>query len=185
MQLRSFALTVALSLFAANSEAAQLYMSAGNSVYEFNSSGQLITSASDPNNVLFQGSVVGPDNRLYVGVSNGVSRVDSFSLDLSNHVTGFVANNQAGIALPLGTAFLPDGNLYVAARNSSTVDRFVGPGSISPPPGSNDPSSGHTGATWSTSSIAPAGLAVAPLDLPKIFASGCRVQLWRSFKLNR
>src|SRR5260221_1144048 len=99
MQLRSFALTVALALFAANSEAAQLYMSAGNSVYEFDSSGQLITSASDPNNVLFQGSVVGPDNRLYVGVSNGVGRVDSFSPDLSNHGTGFVSKNQVGIAL--------------------------------------------------------------------------------------
>jgi hypothetical protein len=59
MHTRSFVLAVSCSLFAATAQASQLYMSAGNSIYEFNSSGQLITSVSDPNNVLFQGLVVG------------------------------------------------------------------------------------------------------------------------------
>jgi glucose/arabinose dehydrogenase len=93
-------------------------------------------------------------------VSNGVNRVDSFSLNLTNHVTGFVANGQAGLGLPSGTAYGPDGNLYVAGRNNSSVDRFLGPLSLNP--GGNDPSTGNSGATWSSNSVAPAGLAVTP-----------------------
>jgi hypothetical protein len=159
---RSFVLAVFCIPFAATAQASQLYMSAGNSIYEFNGSGQLITSVSDPNNVLFQGLVVGPDSRLYVGVSNGVSRVDSFSLNLSNHVTGYVANTQGGLALPIGAAFLPDGNLYVAAENNGRVMRYYGPNSVSPAPGSNFPSGVNTGANWSSGVAGPTGLALAP-----------------------
>jgi hypothetical protein len=162
VKLRSFALAAALALIAANARASQLYMCAGNSIYEYNAAGQLITSASDPANVVFEGSAIGPDNRLYVGVGNGVSRVDSFALDLSNHITGFVANNQGGLALPYGTAFRSDGNLYVAGLNNGSVNRYYGPNSVSPPPGSNNPSGVNSGATWSSALAGPAGLAVAP-----------------------
>ena len=78
MVLKSIAF-VALLAIAASAHGAQLYMSTGKSVFEIDSSGQLITSVSDPNNIVFEGLAVGPDNRLYVGTANITSRVDSFS----------------------------------------------------------------------------------------------------------
>ncbi len=162
MQMRSLALAVVLVLLAANCQAASLYMSAGNSVYEISSAGQFVTSISDPNNVLFEGLAQGPDGRLYASVSNGVSRVDSFSLNLTSHQTAYVGNNQGGLFIPFGDAFRPDGNLYVASDGSSRVERYYGPNSVSPPPGSNNPGAGNSGADWSSSVPGPIGLAVAP-----------------------
>ena len=77
-------------------------------------------------------------------------------------MTGFVANGQSGLFFSQGTAFLPDGNLSCASENSGRVERCSGPNSVSPVPGSNNPSGGNTGANWSSAITQPVGLAVGP-----------------------
>src|SRR5262249_33471712 len=80
---------------------ADLYMSSGNRVFQFNDqTGVLINSAPvDPTNVGAKGLAIGPDGKLYAAISNGANKVVSFNLDLSNR-TQFVAEGQGGLFTP-------------------------------------------------------------------------------------
>jgi len=164
---RRSALPAALLLFSAvlfasaTNAWADIYMSAGKTIYDFNSSGVLVNQVDiDTLNYSAEGVKFGPDGRLYVGVAGGEARVDSFAPDLTGHVTGFVGSYQGGLVAPSGLTFGADGNLYVAGSN---VDRYYGPSSVSPVPGSNNPSSGDPATTALWSSISgPVDVALAP-----------------------
>jgi len=134
---------------AAPSSAAELYMSAGKTVYRFDGLGTKIGSAAvDASNFAAQGLDIGPDGRLYTAINAGSHRVDSFSLDLSSHITGFVGNGQAGLFIPIGISFGPDDNLYVADNNPNRIERFFGP--LAGTPGGDDPLGANPGARWAT-----------------------------------
>lgn len=149
MRLSSVAVATILALFfAAPLRAGVLYMGAGSSVFEINAQvgGQVITSASIGVGPNPEGMAIGPDNRLYVVAAGGTARVDSFALDLSGHVTGFVSDFSGGLFVPQGLAFGPvDKNLYVGATGAAY--RYFGPNSATP--GGNDPS-GNNGQAWSS-----------------------------------
>src|SRR5215813_9709252 len=92
---------------------AQLYMDAGRTLYEFDTSGNLITSADfDTPGHLGEGISIGPDNRVYLSVAAGTNRVDSFASNLTGQAN-FVANFQGGLFVPYGNVFGIDGNLFV------------------------------------------------------------------------
>ena len=143
---------------AAPASGANLYMDAGNTVYQFDGSGNAINSAVVDVNSSYtaRGLAFGPDKRLYVGVS-GDNRVDSFDLNLGSHVTEYVAHGQGQLFSPSGATFGPDGNLYVVSFGTLTIDRFFGPSASVP--GGNDPSSyfgpAVFNAGWSSSKPAP------------------------------
>ena len=152
---------VGLLTLSAPASGAELYISAGKTIYDFNSSGQLANSADvDTINYTAEGLTVGPDNRLYAAIAFGNHRVDSFDLNLGSHFTGYVTNGQGGIFVPLGDAFGPDGNLYVASNYTNSIDRFYGPSAAVP--GSNNPSPSNSGATWSSALTGPVGVAFTP-----------------------
>jgi hypothetical protein len=155
MRRSSIALAAVLALGTKLSFAGVLYMGAGSTVYEINAQvgGQIINTGSVGSGPNPEGLAIGPDGRVYVAVAGGVARVDSFSPDLSNHVTGFVSNFQGGLSVPQGIAFGPvDKNLYVAATGA--VYRYFGPNSATP--GGND------GTPWSSAIGSPIGVAFTP-----------------------
>ena len=146
---RLIPLVSALLISVSSAEGAQLYMSAGKTVYLFSQTGVKVASAPiDASNFSAQGLAQGPDGRIYVAVNAGNHRVDSFSADLSSHTTGYVTNGQAGLFIPIGISFGPDDNLYVADNNPNRIERFFGP--LSGTPGANAPLGANPGARWAT-----------------------------------
>lgn len=163
MRLRDWGIAAFIVLIAMSAQcyAGAFYMTAGKSIYRFTDAGGLMNSVSvSASSVQANGLAVGSDGRLYVNISNGSDRIDSFSADLSGQ-TNFVPDHTANLFTPYGLAFGPDGDLYSASYNASRVDRFYGPSSVSPAPGSPHPSPGNINPIFSTV-LAPRGVTFAP-----------------------
>src|SRR4051812_35089225 len=80
---------------------ADLYMSAGSSVYRFDDqSGVLLSSKVVDHST--EGLKIGPDGRLYVGVGFGANRVDTLNADLSGSPANFITEGQGGLFTPGG-----------------------------------------------------------------------------------
>jgi sugar lactone lactonase YvrE len=107
----------------------------------------------------------GPDGDLYV-TDEGEPGLGDPDIKRYDGTTGafkgsFVATGSGGLSAPLGLAFGPDGNLYVADFGIGAILRYQGPsGSM---PGAPMPSAGNSGAVF----VAPGsgGLLARPLGV--------------------
>jgi sugar lactone lactonase YvrE len=91
------------------------------------------------------GLAFGPDGNLYVA-SPATNQVLEYNGSTGAFVEAFVTAGSGGLNTPHGITFGPDGNLYVAGNGSNAVLRYQGP--LAASPGTPDPATGQSGATF-------------------------------------
>lgn len=92
---------------------------AGNGIYRFDGSGQLIDH-------LVQGgccNTPGPDDRIYATRQQAIYRFDSVTGGL---IDVFIPPGHGGLSLPLTQLYGPDGHLYVGDRGTHSIRRYDG-----------------------------------------------------------
>jgi DNA-binding beta-propeller fold protein YncE len=94
----------------------------------------------------------GPDGNLYVA-SSATNQVLEYNGSTGAFVKAFVTAGSGGLNTPMGITFGPDGNLYVASNGSNAVLRYQGPRAASP--GTPDPATGQSGATFVAQFVPP------------------------------
>jgi streptogramin lyase len=116
----------------------------GQFISTFVSQGSGGLSVSDPAGLAF-----GPDGNLYVA-SRGTNQVLSYNGTTGAFISAFVSAGLGGLSGPTGITFGADGNLYVGSFNNNEIMRYNGP--LAADPGTADPASGQSGATFVASS---------------------------------
>ncbi len=108
------------------------------------------------------GLAFGPDGNLYVA-SSATNQVLEYNGSTGAFVEAFVTAGSGGLNTPLGIMFGPDGNLYVASNGSNAVLRYQGP--LAASPGTPDPATGQSGATFVAQFVPPVSSGGGPVDL--------------------
>jgi hypothetical protein len=104
----------------------------------------------------------GPDGNLYVA-SPATNQVLEYNGSTGAFVEAFVTAGSGGLNNPLGITFGPDGNLYVASEGSNAILRYQGP--LAASPGTPDPATGQSGATFVAQFVPPVSSGGGPTDL--------------------